>query len=63
MMNPNKNEANDRSHKVLSAPVHLASMAANLENNVEEIKSIWVIQRDDNLVRILNLINLSFLKL
>jgi len=39
-------------HKVLNAPVNLGSMAANLENNVDEIKSIWVIQRDETLVRI-----------
>lgn len=37
-------------HKVLGAPVHLGSMAANLENNVEEMKSIWVVTRDDTLV-------------
>ncbi|XP_063233025.1 ATP-binding cassette sub-family F member 3 [Bacillus rossius redtenbacheri] len=33
--------------KVLNAPVNLASMAANLETNMEEIKSIWVMSRDD----------------
>jgi len=38
------------SAKVLNAPVHLATMAANLENNIEEIKSIWVMSRDDGLV-------------
>ncbi|XP_054286429.1 ATP-binding cassette sub-family F member 3-like [Macrosteles quadrilineatus] len=37
------------SNKVLDAPVHLASMAANLETEVDEIKSIWVMQRDDGL--------------
>ncbi|PNF18408.1 ATP-binding cassette sub-family F member 3 [Cryptotermes secundus] len=37
------------SAKVLNAPVHLASMAANLENNIEDIKSIWVMSRDDGL--------------
>lgn len=37
------------SAKVLNAPVHLATMAANLENNIEEIKSIWVMSRDDGL--------------
>ncbi|XP_017781805.1 PREDICTED: ATP-binding cassette sub-family F member 3 [Nicrophorus vespilloides] len=35
--------------KVLNAPVHLGSMAANLENNVDDIKSIWVMHRDDTL--------------
>lgn len=38
------------SHKVLGAPVHLGSMAANLKNNMEEMKSIWVVSRDDTLV-------------
>lgn len=36
--------------KVLNAPVHLGSMAANLESRVDDIKSIWVMQRDDSLV-------------
>lgn len=51
MLRPDRDD-NDRNgpHKVLNAPVHLGSMAANLESNVEDIKSIWVIQRDDNLV-------------
>ncbi|KAG8223715.1 hypothetical protein J437_LFUL004080 [Ladona fulva] len=38
---------NNGTAKVLNAPIHLGSMAANLENNVDEIKSIWVMQRDD----------------
>ncbi|XP_039297067.1 ATP-binding cassette sub-family F member 3 [Nilaparvata lugens] len=43
------NDITGGAHKVLNAPVHLASMAANLENNVTDIKSIWVMQRDDSL--------------
>lgn len=35
--------------KVLDAPVNLAQMAANLQNNQEDISSIWVVNRDDNL--------------
>ncbi|XP_015590297.1 ATP-binding cassette sub-family F member 3 isoform X2 [Cephus cinctus] len=34
-------------NKVLNAPVHLGSMAATLEAQVEQIKSIWVTTRDD----------------
>lgn len=49
-MNPSKPTAMNGPNKVLNAPVHLGSMAANLENNVDDIKSIWVMQRDDNLV-------------
>ncbi|PSN29328.1 ATP-binding cassette sub-family F member 3 [Blattella germanica] len=40
---------NSGSAKVLNAPVHLATMAANLENNIDDIKSIWVMSRDDGL--------------
>lgn len=36
--------------KVLNAPVHLGSMAANLESNVDDMKSIWVVSRDESLV-------------
>lgn len=49
-MNPSKPTAINGPNKVLNAPVHLGSMAANLENHVDDIKSIWVMQRDDNLV-------------
>ncbi|XP_044755621.1 uncharacterized protein LOC123314401 isoform X3 [Coccinella septempunctata] len=35
--------------RILNTPVHLASMAASLENNVEEVKSIWLMQRDESL--------------
>ncbi|XP_078041357.1 ATP-binding cassette sub-family F member 3 isoform X1 [Augochlora pura] len=34
-------------NKVLNAPVHLGTMAATLEAQVEQIKSIWVTTRDD----------------
>lgn len=37
-------------NKVLNAPVHLGALAANLEENVEQIKSIWVTTRDDVMV-------------
>lgn len=53
MLKPNQeNIERNGPHKVLNAPVHLGSMAANLESSVEDMKSIWVIQRDDNLVSI-----------
>lgn len=38
------------SQKVLDAPINLAQMAANLQNNSHDVSSIWVINRDDNLV-------------
>jgi len=37
-------------NKVLNAPVHLGSLAATLEAQVEQIKSIWVTTRDDVMV-------------
>lgn len=44
------NGTSQNSARILNAPVHLASMAARLENNVEEVKSIWLMQRDESLV-------------
>lgn len=49
MMKTNNGNTNGL-NKVLNAPIHLGSMAANLESNVEDIKSIWVVSRDDSLV-------------
>lgn len=36
--------------KMLDAPVNLGQMAANLETVQQDLSSIWVINRDDNLV-------------
>lgn len=41
---------NNGVNKVLNAPVHLGAMAATLEDQVEDIKSIWVTTRDDGSV-------------
>lgn len=51
-MRPHSNDNISRNGltKILDAPVHLASMAADLEDNDMEIKSIWVNSRDDSLV-------------
>ena len=38
-------------HKTLEAPVQLAQMAANMELDEHEIKSVWTRERDDALVR------------
>uniref|UniRef100_A0A069DVZ0 ATP-binding cassette sub-family F member 3 n=1 Tax=Panstrongylus megistus TaxID=65343 RepID=A0A069DVZ0_9HEMI len=43
------NGENKNGNKVLNAPVHLGTMAANLQENVEDIKSIWMMHRDDTL--------------
>lgn len=49
IMKPNGTGGSNGTAKVLTAPVHLATMAANLESSVEDIKSIWLMQRDDGL--------------
>lgn len=48
-MDKRKNGVN----KVLNAPVHLGTLAATLEAQVEQIKSIWVTTRDDGMVEYL----------
>lgn len=52
MLRPEKTSKSNGSLKILDGPIHLGSMAENQDNTVEEIKSIWVAQRDDTLVRI-----------
>ncbi|OXU17138.1 ATP-binding cassette sub-family F member 3 [Nasonia vitripennis] len=34
-------------NKVLNVPIHMGSLASNLEEQVDDIKSIWVTTRDD----------------
>lgn len=51
-----KNNSQSGEHKVLDAPVNLGQMAANLETTQQDITSIWVVSRDDGLVRVLNFI-------
>lgn len=53
MLQPNKAKASNGLMKVLNAPVHLGSMVENTDSSIEEVKSIWVVQRDDTLVRTL----------
>lgn len=51
MLKPDRNnDGKNGPTKVLNAPVHLGSMAANLESNIDDVRSIWVMQRDDSLV-------------
>ncbi|KAJ8920090.1 hypothetical protein NQ315_011745 [Exocentrus adspersus] len=49
MLKPHKKKESNGSMKVLNAPIHLGSMVDSNEGNVEDIKSIWVMQRDDSL--------------
>lgn len=54
MKGTSKDDSNEKRkngvNKILNAPVHLGAMAANLEDDVEQIKSIWVTTRDDSMV-------------
>lgn len=38
-------------NKVLNAPIHMGSMTSALEEEVDQIKSIWVSSRDDGTVK------------
>lgn len=52
MLKQDKTKTNNGPIKVLNAPVHLGSIVDNTETDIQDIKSIWVVQRDDTLVRI-----------
>lgn len=49
-MRPDSGQVNSSHRKILDAPINLGEMAANLENEVDTMRSIWVIQRDESLV-------------
>lgn len=49
-MRPDSGQVNNGQRKILDAPINLGEMAANLENEVDTMRSIWVIQRDESLV-------------
>lgn len=40
--------------RVLDAPINLADLAATAQTTTEDVSSIWVVNRDDNLVSICN---------
>lgn len=49
-MKPNHHvQLRDGDHKVLDTPVNLGQMAANMDGVQEDVSSIWVVSRDDNL--------------
>lgn len=37
-------------NKVLNVPIHMGSMASNVDGDFDQMKSIWVTSRDDNMV-------------
>nr|XP_023019951.1 ATP-binding cassette sub-family F member 3 [Leptinotarsa decemlineata] len=49
MLKPTKTKASNGTIKVLNAPVHLGSIVDSNDSNIEDVKSIWVMQRDDSL--------------
>ncbi|XP_074030341.1 ATP-binding cassette sub-family F member 3 [Leptinotarsa decemlineata] len=49
MLKPTKTKASNGTIKVLNAPVHLGSIVDSTDSNIEDVKSIWVMQRDDSL--------------
>lgn len=55
MLQPDKSVVSNGPRKVLGAPIHLGSMTT-MTNDTEDLKSIWLQTRDDNLVCILPLL-------
>lgn len=49
MMKPSEQKKSG-AQKVLDAPINIAEMAANAQICSTDVSSIWVINRDDNLV-------------
>lgn len=49
IMKPDKSGSKNGTKKILDTPINLGQMAANLETESIESKSIWVVSRDDSL--------------
>lgn len=49
MMKSEQNGSIASSNRILNAPINLGQMAAHFENSVEDVKSIWLMQRDESL--------------
>lgn len=50
ILKPESDKINNKNNKVLDAPVLLGQMSANFDDDIENMKSIWVQQRNDCLV-------------
>lgn len=59
MLQPDKKCNRNGPRKVLDAPIHLASMTTNV-NETDDLKSIWLHTRDDNLVCICEQLDIAF---
>lgn len=40
----------NRVNKVLNAPIHMGSMNSSLDDQIDDVKSIWISTRDDGSV-------------
>ncbi|CAH1969585.1 unnamed protein product [Acanthoscelides obtectus] len=49
MLQPNKSKTSNRTIKTLNAPVHLANMVDNNDGAIDDVKSIWMMKRDETL--------------
>lgn len=52
ILKPENELINNKSRKILDAPLMLGQMAPNFDADIENMKSIWVQQRNDSLVSI-----------
>lgn len=50
ILKPENEKFNNRNRKILDSPMMLGQMAANLDADIESMKSIWVQQRNESLV-------------
>lgn len=50
IIKPENEKFNTRNRKILDSPMMLGQMAANLDADIESMKSIWVQQRNESLV-------------
>lgn len=50
ILKPDSDRFNSRSRKILDSPMMLGQMTANLDADIESMKSIWVQQRNESLV-------------
>lgn len=50
ILKPDSDRFNSRNRKILDSPMMLGQMTANLDADIESMKSIWVQQRNESLV-------------
>jgi ATP-binding cassette, subfamily F, member 3 len=50
ILKPENDKINQKNRRILDAPMMLGQMAANVDADIENMKSIWVQQKKDALV-------------